>query len=359
MPPRKSSPTDDDLLFRLNALKSSQITLDTSSAFPVQSSETSDDLAARFLRINAGRKPSGASNAEVTPDPPSLTANESDDEETANPEDDKTVDELLADLGPEDQWKLNPEDPKHIAQLMREAQDVLTTEDNTTDISPEAESDDADRAQHENSKSPVETPKGEVEASDQNLPSVPNDLAPDDPDNDRTVDADAEAYLQQVLDELALEGEEVDTSSETHAPKEGALTPRSPPETETETEHAPSEDQPSLALPDLPSTPSSLPQPPSSSPGDDAVENSGGLDLPSAPTAAPTRKAKKPKSTLPPYTDAEIESWCSICNDDAAVRCIGCDGDLYCAKCWREGHTGPAVGFEERGHRWVKYVKPT
>lgn len=27
-----------------------------------------------------------------------------------------------------------------------------------------------------------------------------------------------------------------------------------------------------------------------------------------------------------------------ICNKDAAVRCKGCDGDLYCRQCWAEGH---------------------
>ena len=78
-----------------------------------------------------------------------------------------------------------------------------------------------------------------------------------------------------------------------------------------------------------------------------------GLGLPSAPTsaigkhAAPVRKAEV------------IEDWCVICQDDATVLCHGCDEMLYCARCWKEGHLGEGVGWEERGHEWSKYRRPT
>ncbi|KAF2203732.1 hypothetical protein GQ43DRAFT_454219 [Delitschia confertaspora ATCC 74209] len=86
--------------------------------------------------------------------------------------------------------------------------------------------------------------------------------------------------------------------------------------------------------------------------------------LPSVPSFAPANKPPKvtkaqPKSNsnLPTYTDEDIDSWCVICNEDATVRCLGCDGDLYCTECWEEGHRGRNAGAEEKGHRALAYSK--
>jgi hypothetical protein len=80
------------------------------------------------------------------------------------------------------------------------------------------------------------------------------------------------------------------------------------------------------------------------------------LGLPSPPTFPPA--AKPVKGVMKKYMDEEVDSWCIICQDDATVKCLGCDGDLYCANCWKEGHMGPDVGWEERGHKWTKFRKP-
>lgn len=51
-------------------------------------------------------------------------------------------------------------------------------------------------------------------------------------------------------------------------------------------------------------------------------------------------------------TDEELP-WCGICNEDASIRCKGCDGDLYCNACFKEFH----VGEDPNEHKPQKFVK--
>lgn len=82
------------------------------------------------------------------------------------------------------------------------------------------------------------------------------------------------------------------------------------------------------------------------------------LGLPSVPTSQPTDDIipglLRPRSG---YTDADQKTWCVVCLEDGTVRCLDCEdgGEVYCARCWREMHVGPAAGYDERGHAWEKF----
>ena len=85
------------------------------------------------------------------------------------------------------------------------------------------------------------------------------------------------------------------------------------------------------------------------------------LSLPEVPKSAPIQRHHpqdfRKKTNILKYSDDDVDSWCIICNEDATVKCLGCDGDLYCAECWHEGHMTREAGYEERGHKRVAYRK--
>lgn len=51
--------------------------------------------------------------------------------------------------------------------------------------------------------------------------------------------------------------------------------------------------------------------------------------------------------------DLEELPWCSICNEDATIRCLGCEGDLFCRSCFNEFH---ANDEEYREHSSSPYT---
>jgi hypothetical protein len=127
----------------------------------------------------------------------------------------------------------------------------------------------------------------------------------------------------------------------------------------------------------LPAVPSQLVDPvPGPNSGEDDFEKDisarmaalGGLSsldalgLPSAPTFRP--QDHSPSSTFgkgllrsSKYTDEDQKTWCVVCLEDATIECIGCERDVYCARCWKEMHVGPSAGYDERGHQWVKFER--
>ncbi|MCJ1249071.1 hypothetical protein MMC30_006293 [Trapelia coarctata] len=291
---------DKSLLSRLNALKKSSVTMDASSPgvslkgpVPNLEAETADDLIARFRKLTTTTSSGSA-----------LAQSDSDHGETKE----ETAEELLAELNAGGDSKLNRNEESAIKNLLKEAQNNLS-----------------EAAAKSTSATEAPAPKTIEDAEDE----------------------EAATSLQQILDELDSE------KKYSLPPSPSGSDYPSPSYQSPYPVHSP----PALDL-GLPSTPTAIASSPSA-PSTTGVESA--LDLPSAPTAAPSRKPKvssrTAKPTVPKFTDEEVDSWCVICNDDATVKCIGCEGDLYCAKCWKEGHVGKDAGLEERGHRWAKYSK--
>lgn len=330
--PNDSSDYDDALLARLNALKKSNISLDVNPALNQGNDTTNssivldqDDLLHRFRNLTGAPN---SSTAVQSVDPVLEPSHEQDEDEG------KTVEELLAELGPEEQWTLDSDEPNDIQKLLLEARNVL---------SQEAESSSAaGPAQHAQDSTNVERGE-EVHCGGTLTPALEVSVQGQ---SDLTEDEEAALYLQQILDEAKLDGEtEVPEEPSPHDKNSVPMQSTSPKRHLRER---------ALSPLDMPCAPNSMPFLPSPSKEDNVAP---ALDLPSAPTAAPTTRSKIKSNTpkLPVYSDKEIETWCVICSDDATVKCLGCEGDLYCAKCWKEGHIGKDIGYEERGHRWVKY----
>ncbi|PNP44653.1 hypothetical protein TGAMA5MH_03460 [Trichoderma gamsii] len=83
------------------------------------------------------------------------------------------------------------------------------------------------------------------------------------------------------------------------------------------------------------------------------------FSLPSVPSSKPSAGDKPVKrlTSKTDYTDDDIDSWCTVCLNDATLRCLGCDDDPYCTRCWREMHIGPAAAFDDRSHKAVQFTR--
>ncbi|XP_061318274.1 abscission/NoCut checkpoint regulator [Pezoporus flaviventris] len=99
-----------------------------------------------------------------------------------------------------------------------------------------------------------------------------------------------------------------------------------------------------------------------------ALDEASGFNIPPDQSTQPgplqqnLYKKAKQKSQTPATTslamaddsDEDELPWCCICNEDAALRCHGCDGDLYCQRCFREGHDE----FDLKDHHTSRYHLP-
>ncbi|KAK0515846.1 hypothetical protein JMJ35_001880 [Cladonia borealis] len=290
------SANDNALLARLNKLKKSNISFGTSNTPSVtistsEADETPNDLIARFQRIHG-------QNAASTLKQSSADSAPNDGGRPPSP----TIEELLAELGPEDQWTVDSTDLKEADDLLAEARRALP-EQETLKQEP----------QHQSS----------VTGETLDPPTEP-------PDQEQDEEAEADASLQRILDELEFEKlqEPAPSAPSQQRDSESPILPSPPLDSFA-----------SLVFPSTPETPLHS------------------LNLPSTPTTTPSTRKVRSEPKPQGFTDEEIDSWCIICCANASVKCSGCDGDLYCWGCWREGHVGPDVGLEEKRHVWERVAK--
>ncbi|KAH8596749.1 hypothetical protein B0O99DRAFT_509483 [Bisporella sp. PMI_857] len=367
---------DVRLLDRLNALKKSSITLDKNlTSKPQKQAAPETDLQTR-LRTLRNASWSGSPSPSTAPtslakSPPvkESTAKKFSQEVDTDPvqclleTDEEALNELLAELGGEE-WKFE-EDPKEMRDLLNEARRTVST--------------------NEKSAIPKESERIELLSQNKDLLTGDLDMSVFDLD-DRSENEDGyepvkeqnsvkglegesrevQDIVAKLLDEINLEKSEDSEATEEHpsnGPKEIFYT--------------------SL---NLPSTPSDLTSPTTMATASESKnkrsrksiefesniaarmgalsglsapsKDTDSLGLPSAPTFKPADKPVRgvTKKNIP---DSESDGWCIICTDDATVKCSGCDGDLYCGRCWSEGHRGEDVGYEFKTHKWCKLKKPT
>lgn len=339
---------DDDLLTRLNALKApTKAPRLAEKAVPhpsIRPANAVDDIASRFRRLASG---SSLSPGQLQTSSTTSTRTQIDDivddlpsERIHNDEDDQSLNDLLKELGADQSSWMNVPEEDRVAELLKEAKAVL----------PQGHAHQEDDSGNGDGQSRHRAGQQDLEVESEE----------DARCQDEQDDKDADDYVAQVMadielqkklgtfkndDDSGLEGDEVDESKgqEAEVLEGKARSVREP-----------------TPLDSLPSAPSTAPV--LATVGDDELEaRFASLSLPSTPSNKPnsTKPSSRPKANanLPQYTDEDIESWCVICNDDATLRCLGCDGDVYCQECWNEGHRSPEAGYEEMTHKAVIYTR--
>jgi hypothetical protein len=250
-------------------------------------------------------------------------------------EDHKTIEELLADLGPAGQWNVNKSEHDEVEELLRTANTALSQEPSLEEVP------NSDEAQNPvPAKLPAvdvsvfqpEPVSDEEEESRQTKPQIRD-----------TLNQEADDVLSRLMDEVKYEQEH---GGEDQLSAQGS-------DDGSEDESA------GLDLPTAPSKALEMPTGPATAGNgdEDLAARFANLSLPSVPTTLESTSKSASTAAANKFTDKEIDSWCIICNDDATLSCTGCDGDLYCTNCWMEGHRGEDAGYEERSHKAVQYVK--
>ncbi|KAH6884554.1 hypothetical protein B0T10DRAFT_132468 [Thelonectria olida] len=254
--------------------------------------------------------------------------------------DDQTLEELLGDVRPDEAFSIDQQDDEKVKALLEELAQSIPKD-----------TDDGDDGEKK-------------------------DIVDSDDSEDEGMKREVDDVLARFRDELELEGAQ-DDEEEPQREEQGASDAETKPSDADKPLPSVESDPASFSLPDLPPDLADLPPPPKSTRASStdldsitarmaALRHSSpslNLNLPDVPAGLPSKK--KPASSAgfkrltsrTNYTDDDVDSWCTVCLEDATLRCLGCDDDVYCARCWRDMHVGPAAGFDERSHRAVQFTR--
>ncbi|KAK8000373.1 hypothetical protein PG990_012973 [Apiospora arundinis] len=384
--------SDKSLLDRLNALKPTTVNLDKSetpvTATPSNQPLSKEDALSERLKSLRGQAATQSAHISGSADPgadipsPAPQSSSSFGPSVAQPHPDQA--ELSTDLGRPDQISENAS--KGTVQGTQDMESLLDTDDQTLeelladlgsdeqwleDMATEYANDEHQRV------SAMLEELGKPRAQDQRSSNSQHDETDDDESDGEPMAREADHVLAKAQDEV--EWEKLNTPDSESAPVRASGTKKEP---------APGSTAAGASNPDpfdLPKVPTDLQDPPEAPEipqGDDfeaeiasrmaALKGLGGKDsslpsvpsasiddlgLPGVPTFSPEDRPVKGVYKRYGYTDEDQKSWCVVCLEDGAIRCIDCDDDIYCARCWKEMHVGLQAHYEDRGHRWEKYVK--
>lgn len=324
----KPATREDTLAARLKSLRAQD---GGSASSPGQKSLETEKTATSVIPPSSSSesRPAKAGNTASKEKPAEL--GDGDDADFMFSTDDQTLEELLGDVSPDENLVTEPSD-EQVKALLEE-------------LSLSVPKDDENEEGHE---------KETAEDSD-------------DSDGER-MQTKADDVIARLKDEIELEA----TLRNTDSDDEAKYTLQSQEQDQQDDGDNGSANTDFV----IPSLPSNLDNLSASSPGragatadmDDITARMAALrgpttddsfSLPSVPSSKPSAGDKPVKrlTSKTDYTDDDVDSWCTVCLNDATLRCLGCDDDPYCTRCWREMHIGPAAAFDDRSHKAVQFTR--
>lgn len=337
---RAKTPTGGDVLAdRLKSLRSQAA---SSSPLSAKNSPGSRETSGTHHPVNA-QTPKGSHKTGIP-----ASENDADGEDAMFATDDQALEEMLGNLDDVDDLDV---DVKQVASEPPQA----STEPKDEDVHALLE--ELSRAVPKDSELQGGTTAGEEQDT-------------------RSDDSDGEDMKRETDDVMARYRDEAEMESALdQSERNRKQSDQSPPGSDSEEEDDDDDNCPpgDLALPSVPTTGDDTPSQQCSkttkgNPADldditarmaalRAPAHEDSFALPDVPTSKPSGKPVNRLTSRTAYTDDDMDSWCTVCLEDATLRCLGCDDDVYCARCWREMHVGPAAAFDDRTHRAVQFTR--